>query len=297
MGTSSIMSETLDMWDVYRLFCISAAAGADEGELQERLGIVEDYLTDYEALCHALGRALCTTHVQEIGLLVADEAEGRRFLWHNVEFLPWTLFVESSFAQVQALVAEQETAMRHSLLATYAASFTELLFPYEELLRMRLTWEALDSLALKACIVGRYGVREGQLARTSIPGYMTDSTFSTSASAATAAATVRDLLSEEHQERQEMVAARRQHIAGFLLFLASNEKHRSFTSTSVSGMGPLLQLKGNRVLTARQVLDGSATRIQSAYRGYRVRSVHTAPRRQRGALAGLSVGFPLPLSV
>ncbi|CBZ37341.1 hypothetical protein, conserved [Leishmania donovani] len=269
-----IMSEDLDSWDAYRLFCISAAAAdGDEGELQDRLGIVEEYLTEYEGLCRVFHKAQRTTHAQEIRRLLADEAEERRFLKEDADSLPWKLFIDMSFACAQELVVEHETKMRHGIVVAYTASFTELLFPYETLQRMRLTWEALDSLALKACIVGRYGVREGQLARTSIPGYTADSTFPPSARAAAAAGTVRSLLAEEHQERQEIIEARGQHVAAALLLLASSEKFRSFASASVCGMRLLPQLRSNLASTARQALDNSATRIQSAYRGYRVRAM------------------------
>ncbi|CBZ29992.1 conserved hypothetical protein [Leishmania mexicana MHOM/GT/2001/U1103] len=268
------MSENLDRWDAYRLFCISATAvDGDKGELQDRLGIVDEYLTEYEVLCRAFHKAHRTTHVQEIRRLLEDEAEDRRFLNEDTDSLPWKLFITISFAYAQALVVEHETAMRHGIVAAYTASFTELLFPYETLQRMRLTWEALDSLALKACIVGQYGVREGQLARTSIPGYTAASTYPPSARAAAAAAAVHSLLAEEHQERQEMIEARRQRVAASLLLLASYEKFRSFASASVCGMGLLPQLRSNFASTARQALDNSATRIQSTYRGYRVRAV------------------------
>ncbi|KAG5469815.1 hypothetical protein CUR178_01955 [Leishmania enriettii] len=270
------MSEKLDRWDVYRLFCISAtdaAGGVGEGELQDRLGIVDDYLTDYQFLSGALHEAQRTAHAHSISRLVGDEAEERRFLHEDAAFLPWKLFVEFSFVQAKTLVMQQESGMRQRVVAAYSASFAELLFPYEEVQRMRLTWEALESLALKACIIGRYGVREGQVARTSIPGHVTRSTFQPSVKAAAAAVAVRSLLTQEHQERQEMKEARRQYIAVALLLLASNEKLCRFASASEGGVTHQPWLRGIRAATARQVLHYSATRIQSAYRGYRVRAV------------------------
>ncbi|KAG5469470.1 hypothetical protein LSCM1_02691 [Leishmania martiniquensis] len=266
------MSESLDRWDVYRLFCISSA-GVDEGELQDRLGIVEDYLADYERLCCAFFEARRTAHTQEINRLVVDEAEERRFLHADAAFLPWKLFVKLSFAQAKMLMAEQESAMRHRVVRACAESFTDLFLAYEELQRMQLTWEALDSLALKACIVGRHGVREVQLARTSIPGRVPGSIFPPSSKAAAAVAAVRGLLAQERQERQGLEEARRQYTSTALLLLASNEKLRSFASASVGGTTPLPRLRSAPALTVRQVLHYSATRIQSAYRGYRVRAV------------------------
>ncbi|GET91943.1 hypothetical protein, conserved [Leishmania tarentolae] len=275
---ATIMLENLDEWDSYRLFCISAtAADGDAGELQDRLGIVEEYLTDYEALCRALHKSKRTTHAQEIHRLLADEAEERRFLNEDSAMLPWTLFIKLSFSYAQELVVENETTMRHSIVALYTASLPALLFSFENVQRMQLTWEALDSVALKACIVGRFGVREGQLARTSIPGYTAGSTFPPSARSRAAAAALRSLLAEEHQDRQEIIEARRQYVAASLLVLASNEKLRGFDSASRGSMTFLPQRRGKSASTARQALDDSATRIQSAYRGYHVRVVCARP--------------------
>ncbi|KAG5495160.1 hypothetical protein JKF63_02214 [Porcisia hertigi] len=271
------MTEHLDRWDTYRLCCISATnvngSCGDESELHERLGIVEGYLTDYDSLYREMHKELLATYAQEINRTLADEAEERRFLQEDAAWLPWKLFVETSYAQALELVAGQEAQVRHSIVAAYAASLMGLLLPFEELQRMRLTWEALDSLALKACIVGRYGVREGQLARTSIPGYVYGSTFPPSASEAAAAAAVRRLLTDEWEERQGILLARRQYVATSLLSQAFDEKCRSFASAALSGMPTLPRLRGNRPWTARQALDVSATSIQSAYRGYRARAV------------------------
>ncbi|KAK7202036.1 hypothetical protein NESM_000272100 [Novymonas esmeraldas] len=265
------MADDLDGWDAYRLRCIATSGGTDEAELQDRLGIVEDFLTEHAAVCTALHAARRTAQAQERRRVLADEAEERRFVTDDAEALPWRLLAAVSFAEAQRLVVAQEAEQRRTLMGVYAECVTALLVPYEELQRLRLTWEALDSLALKACIVGRYGVREGQLARTSIPGRTADCGMPLSPRSAAAMCHLR---AQERDERRVLVQARLEYVTSALLYFARSEKLCNAAAASLSTAPPqplLSRLSLTGSTTVRRVLDESATRIQAAYRGYCVR--------------------------
>lgn len=278
------MADGLDCWDTYRLRCITSSAPRDPtdfaeihgAELQDRLGVVEEYLVDHEEFSRRLCDAQRAAHADVLRRFCADEGEERRFVDEDATDLPHRLFVSVSFTAAQGLLFRREAAQRACLWSDFLVSFSELLWIHEELRRADLAWAALDSLALKACIVGRYGVREGQLARTTIPGYTVDTTCPLTAAAAARAAAVQALEKEEREQRKELVQAQQQFVVLALLAVASSEKRRYFAATSSARDNAALRavLSVAKARTARQVLETSATRIQSLFRGYRVRAVH-----------------------
>ncbi|KPI89503.1 hypothetical protein ABL78_1379 [Leptomonas seymouri] len=177
------MAQHIDAWDAYRFFCVSAPVTSasvenglpllEEDELQDRLGLVEEYLSAWDALQQGFLRSSTGVCRRERELLAADEAEERRFIEDDSADLPHAVFAEMLFDRSRQLLMLQEAEARQWVFQAYMISFSASLFnEYEALLRMRVTYEALDSLAIKACHVGRWGLREGRLARTSVPGHV-----------------------------------------------------------------------------------------------------------------------------
>lgn len=174
------MALALDAWDAYRLFCVSSTAppafteelpAFAEKEMADRLGLVEDYLTGWDAVtraCHASHAKLCCRARQS---LEADEAEERRFISEDADYMPYWLFARVISEAAQRRLVSLEEAARQSVVVAFFDSLRAcVLTQYEQLRRMQVTSEALDSLAVKACVVGRSGLRDGQLARTTAPG-------------------------------------------------------------------------------------------------------------------------------
>lgn len=173
-----------EAWDPYRVFCLSAASSTIshstsefqetlDAEVQDRLGLVEDYLAEWNALQRGLPRFAAQACRREQQRFCADEAEERRFIEEDSAYLAYRAFAEQLWNDALCQFVNTEEEARRAILNEFNESYVANVFQqHERVHRMRVTCEALDSLALKACHVGRTGLRdEGRLARTSVPGH------------------------------------------------------------------------------------------------------------------------------
>ncbi|KPA81141.1 hypothetical protein ABB37_04485 [Leptomonas pyrrhocoris] len=215
-------------WDVYRLSCISALSSSacvegglqviDEDEVQDRLGLVEEYLSAWDALQWKLLRSTARVCRRERERLVANEAAERRLIEGDSAFLPYKPFPGAMLSDAFHPLLVHESEARQRIFQEYTDCFSTNLFnAYEALRRMGVTYEALDSLVIKACHVGRAGQREGLLAHTSTSGHAFESPhldrlapiFPNSMTNTLCSATVSLLVGQEKEERCLLDATRR----------------------------------------------------------------------------------------
>jgi hypothetical protein len=238
------MSGGVGAWDSYRIFCVTAvssahlessthASAAEKDEVQDRLGLVEEYLSGWDALQSRRVRVAAQVCHRERQRLLVDEAEERRFMEEDVAWLPYRLFAELLWGDARRRLIDAEAETRKAIVGDYRESFLRNLFlHYEALQRMQVTYEALDSLAVKACHVGRPGLREGQLGRSSVPVSINAPTTVGLSPLRACFSTLLDsaemislLIGQEKEERVHIDAARQSFMADAAVAWVRYEKH------------------------------------------------------------------------
>lgn len=251
-----MLSSSKDEWDEYRSRCLESPF---LDEVQYRLGVVEEYLYGMMYIMKWHRDAIDVTRQRLISAFLIDEAEERRFLEEDAYLLPYRLCIADAVAMAQKSVTDAEAEGRQWIQQQFHDSFSGLLFNRaEQLGRMRVAWEMLDSFTIK-----RAQFEDLLPPRQLVPTHPSVLSMSQSGQSDFKQDKAQLLLiAEESRERQELMQqfARFQQDAFMARVLYT--KQSMFLAT--------LHLIPSSV-GVRETMEYSAQRIQAVFRGYRLR--------------------------
>lgn len=217
-----------------------------EGEMREQ--IIEDSLWGYVNIMRKRNIDRFLVLQREIDSLVLDEGEERRFLEEDAHELPLRLFLYVTNQKAQNSLFTWEKNSRASITETYHQFSCVALVIKEEVDRMQISMEALDSCFLKLCQVNPFWMwRKLQF--------------------------LEDMEKETTFKNQRQAVYHEEKVARKMLIDQFNSSYALALETFVWSEKQYLYQRHAVIFfnTCRELLEESAISIQAAFRGFQVR--------------------------
>lgn len=231
-------------WYAYRDKCF---ASFDTEESDCRVGLLEEYLSGLLVCLQERNRSRNDLVAKRFSLILADEAEERRFIEEDAHLLAHKAFNETTQQAIVDTVAELEDDARDTIEQEYVRFALQVTQKAESLGRKTIATELLDSVFLKLCQV------QPQWMWRRLNNLLGDENATLKAA--------RELVyNDESRARAGILREYTEYVADSQVALAAAEKQLLLLAW---------ELPGDQ--TAQRIMEESSVRIQSAFRGWKAR--------------------------